>query len=479
MTCCIMGWVEKSTGLRQFTEAYLEIPRKNAKSTWAAGMGLLLAFADGEFGAEVYCGATTERQAMEVFRTALQMTRRSPEFCRYFGVEYAVKSIYREEDGSRFTPVVGNPGDGASPSCAILDEMHEHATPVLLDTMRTGMGARQQPLLIMITTAGSNLAGPCYEERNAAIKVLAGQIETPSLFALIYSIDVDDDWTDPASLRKANPNYGVSVKAEFLERELRRAILSAHLQAIFKTKHLNVWVGAASGWMNMEAWGKCGDRELKLEDFVGQPCYEGVDLAARIDLASRMKVYRKQVGGQIHYFVFGRHYVPREATTAGGRNASAYAAWITQGHLIAHQGVEIDLDAIQHEIEEELPKFKHECIAFDQYSAQQMQQALEKKTREGVVLTIPQTVQYLSEPMKEIEAAVLAGRFHHNCDPVLTWAMSNVVVKVDHNDNIFPRKEHPDNKIDPVSALINAMNRAYVAPASRQSVYSSRGIRTL
>jgi phage terminase large subunit-like protein len=479
MTCCIMGWVEKRSGFRQFTEVYLEIPRKNAKSTWAAGIGLLLAFGDGEFGAEVYCGATTERQAMEVFRTALQMTRRSPEFCRYFGVEFAVKSIYREEDGSRFTPVVGNPGDGASPSCAILDEMHEHATPALLDTMRTGMGARQQPLLVMITTAGSNLAGPCYAERNSAIKVLAGQIDMPSLFALIYTVDVDDDWTSLESLRKANPNYGVSVKAEFLERELRRAIQSAHLQAIFKTKHLNIWVGAAAGWMNMQAWAACGDTSWKLDDFIGQPCYEGVDLAARIDLASRVKVYRRTVGGQTHYYVFGRHYVPHDATMSGNRNASAYAAWVAQGYLVPHQGVEIDLDTIQKEIEDELPRFKHECIAFDQYSAQQMQQSLARKTREDVVITIPQTTQYLSEPMKEIEAAVMAGRLHHNCDPVLTWAMSNVVARVDANDNVFPRKEQPDNKIDPVSALINAMNRAAVAPPARRSVYATRGILTL
>jgi len=461
-----MGWVEKLTGLRQYTEVYDEEPRKQAKSTWAAGMALLLGFADGEFGAEVYCGATTERQAMEVFRTALQMAKRSPEFEKYFGVEHAVKSIYREEDGSRFTPVVGNPGDGASPSTAILDEMHEHATPVLLDCMRTGMGARQQPLLIVITTAGTNLAGPCYAMRQDAQKVLAKQIDNPNLFALIYTIDVDDDWKSPEALRKANPNFGVSVKPEFLERELRRAIQSAHLQGIFKTKHLNLWLGARAGWMNMEAWAKCGDPDLKLEDFIGQPCYEGVDLAARIDLASRVKLYKRIVGGQVHYYAFGRHYVPRD-TAYDGRH-SYYASWIQQGKLIAHDGPEIQLDFIEAEIDAELATCKHECIAFDQYSAQQMQQSLERKVREGVVLTIPQTVQYLSEPMKEIEAAVLSGRFHHDTDPVLTWAVSNVVVKADANDNIFPRKEQPDNKIDPVSAMLNAMNRAYVAPVVEQ-----------
>jgi phage terminase large subunit-like protein len=477
MTCCIFGWVEKATGYRQFVQIYIEVPRKNAKSTWAAAVGHYMLVEDGEYCAEVYCGATTERQAMEVFNTALRMAKRLPEYERVYGVEHAVKSIYREDDGSRFTPLVGDPGDGAMPSCAILDELHEHAKPNLLDTMRTGMGARTQPLLICITTAGTNLAGPCYAMRSDARKVLGGQLDNPTFFAVIYTIDAGDDWSTVESARKANPNFGVSVRVSYIERELRQAKQSAHMQIMYKCKNLNLWSGARAGWMNMQAWGKCEDNELNLEDFIGQPCYEGVDLAARVDLASRVKVYKRNLGGQVHYYAFGRHYVPYE-TAMDGRHAD-YAAWVTQGHLQAHEGVEIDLATIEAEIERELPVFKHECIAFDQYSAQQMQQTLAKKVKEDTIVTIPQTVQFLSEPMKEIEAAVLSGRFHHTGDPVFTWAMSNVVVKTDANDNIFPRKEHPDNKIDPISALINAMHRAYVAPANAQSVYESRGIRTL
>jgi phage terminase large subunit-like protein len=479
MTCCIFGWLEKATGLRQFSQIYAEIPRKNAKSTWAAAVGHYMLSADREYCAEVYCGATTERQAMEVFNTALRMSKRSPEYELRFGVEHAVKSIYREEDGSRFTPVVGDPGDGSMPSCAILDELHEHAKPTLLDTMRTGMGARSQPLLICITTAGSNLAGPCYAMRTDAKLVLAGALDyNPSFFAVIYTIDPDDDWSTIESARKANPNFGVSVRASFIERELRQAKQSAHMQIGYKCKNLNIWNGAAAGWMNMDAWGKCKDPDIKLEDFIGQPCFEGVDLAARIDLASRCKVYKKSVAGKIHYYAFWRNYVPRDATMANTRNARNYAVWVGQGWLQAHDGSEIQLEAIEAEVTDELPRFKHECIAFDQYSAQQMQQTLAKKTREDIIITIPQTVQYLSEPMKEIEAAVVSGRFHFNGDPVATWAMSNVVVRKDHNDNIFPRKEHPDNKIDPISALINAMNRAYVG-VSTGSIYETRGLLTL
>ncbi len=477
MTCCIFGWVSKASGLRQFTEVYAEIPRKNAKSTWAAGVGHNMLAADGEYGAEVYCGATTERQAMEVFRTALQMARRNTEYERHFGVEHAVKSIYREADGSRFVPVVGNPGDGASPSCAILDELHEHATPILLDTMRTGMGARSQPLLIAITTAGSNLAGPCYAMRKDLQKVLGGQIQNESLFGVIYTIDKEDDWTSELALRKANPNYGVSVKAEFLRREQAKAVQSSHLQNTFKTKHLNIWAGAAAGWMNMQSWNACADLTLRLSEFVGQPCYEGVDLASRIDLASRMKVYKRVIDGKVHYYLFGRHYVPQDAANDSAK--AHYAMWVQQKWLVPHPGPEIQLAFIQAEIEAELPRFNHQCIAFDQYSAQQMQQEIEKKVRPDVVITLPQTVAMLSEPMKEVEAAVLGGRLHHDGDPVLAWAVSNVVVRPDNNDNIFPRKEHPDNKIDPVSALLNAMNRAYNANAAQASIYATRGLREL
>ncbi len=477
MTCCIFGWVDKKSGARQFSQIYAEIPRKNAKSTWAAAVGHYMLVEDGEYAAEVYCGATTERQAMEVFNTALRMAKRLPEYERVYGLEHAVKSIYREEDGSRFTPVVGDPGDGSMPSCAILDELHEHAKDTLLNTMRTGMGSRLQPLLICITTAGSNLAGPCYEMRTDAKKVLEGALDyNPSFFAVIYTIDEGDDWATLEAAKKANPNYGVSVRESFILRELRQAKLSASAQIGYKCKNLNLWNGAAKGWMNVQAWKQCADASLKLEDFIGEPCFEGVDLAARIDLASRAKVYKRNVDGKVHYYAFWRHYVPQD-TAMDGKHSS-YATWITQGHMTAHPGPEIQLAFIEKELEDEIPIYKHECIAFDQYSAQQMQQSLEKKVREGVVITIPQTVVYLSEPMKEIEAAVLSGRFHHNGDPVATWAISNVVVRPDQNDNIFPRKEQPSSKIDPISALLNAMNRAYVAP-STASVYEKRGLLTL
>jgi phage terminase large subunit-like protein len=479
IVCAIFGWVEKSTGFRKYTEAYICVPRKNAKSTLAAAIGLYMLCADGEYGAEVYSGATKEKQAMEVFRPALLMAKKTPALQKWFGLECAVKSIYRDEDGSRFEPVVGNPGDGASPSCAIVDEYHEHESPILHDTMQTGMGAREQGLLLVITTAGSNIEGPCHILQTDVEKILDPQLdyENESLFGIIYTVTVPDElvgtpeaenyWKTEDALRMANPNFGVSVFAEFLLKAQRQAIQSSHKQNVFKTKHLNIWVNAATAWMNMDKWRGQGDPSLKIEDFMAEPCFEGVDLARKIDLASRAKLFKRMVGEDAHYYYFGRHYIPRDRAMDGDHQH--YEKWVMEGKLVAIDGPEIKLSFVKKEIEADIPKFNFNCVAFDPWSANQMQQELEEQLSDEVVITIEQSTKNLSDAMKEVEAAIMAGRFHHDGDPVMAWAMSNVIAKEDNNENLFPRKEkHGKNKIDPVSALLNAMHRAYSAPVAER-----------
>lgn len=466
IVCALFGWIHKQSGLRRFTEAYIKVPRKNGKSILAAAIALYMLVADGEYGAEVYSGATKEKQAWEVFRPALQMVKKTPELQEYFGIECAAKSIYRDEDGSRMEPVVGTPGDGSSPSCAVNDEYHEHETPILHDTMQTGMGAREQPLLLNITTAGSLIDGPCHLLEQDCEKVLGGLVENDNLFCVMYGIDADTDWKSPEALRMANPNFGISVFAEFLERQQRDAIQSAHKQNTFKTKHLNVWVNAATAWMNMDAWRRCADPTLRLEDFAGMPCWTGNDLAAKVDLASRCRIFREERGGVAHYFAFWKHYIPKGVAFDGEHQH--YEKWVHEERMIAHDGAEIRLQRIQEDIEHELGLFEHQCIAFDPWSALQLQQNLEVKVRGEIVLTVDQTTRNLSEAMKEVEAAVLAGRFHHDGDPVASWAMSNVIAKEDNNENIFPRKEkHGKNKIDPVSALLTGMHRAMLGEVVR------------
>ena len=475
ITCSIFGWIHKKTSLRRFLEAYICVPRKNAKSTWAAAVGLFMLCMDGEYGAEVYSGATTERQAMEVFRTAWSMARNTPELNKFFGVESAVKSLYIPDDGSRFQPLVGDPGDGMSSSCSIIDEYHEHPTSQLVDTMQTGMGAREQPLLLEITTAGSSIEGPCHTLQREVESMLAGRISNERRFGIIYTVDKEDDWKLETSLRKANPNFGVSVFESFLKEAQAGAVQSQHKQNVFKTKHLNIWVNAASGWMNMAAWDACETPGLNLDEFLHKTCHEGVDLAAKVDLASRCKLFTRVEKGQIHYYAFSRHYVPLDRAQDGEHEH--YARWVSEEKIEGVPGPEIQLSLIQKEIEEEIPKFDRRCIAFDPWSALQMQQDLAAKLPEDAIASIPQTTQFLSEAMKEVEAAVLGKRFHHNGDPVLTWAISCVIAREDHNGNVFPRKEKNGiSKIDPASALFNAMSRAMVAKPQKESVYARRGL---
>jgi phage terminase large subunit-like protein len=252
--CVLFGWLVKSTGKYRFREAYIKVPRKNGKSILGSSIGLFKFAADGEFGAEVYSGATTEKQAWEVFRPARLMVERTQALQKAFGITVNAKSLTILSNGSKFEPLIGKPGDGASPSCAIVDEYHEHPDDTLYDTMKTGMGARENPLLLVITTAGSDRSGPCYSLEKDVEKVLEGTLQNDRLFGIMYGIDQKDDWKSEAALIKANPNYGVSVFSDFLLDAQRDAINNARKQNVFKTKHLDEWVNAGIPGFNMAKW---------------------------------------------------------------------------------------------------------------------------------------------------------------------------------------------------------------------------------
>mgnify|MGYP005815222317 CR=1 FL=1 len=456
--CCLFGWIHVNTGLRKYRKAYICVPRKNAKSTLGAGIGIYGFAGDGEFGAEVYTGATTERQAWEVFRPARLMVKRTPQLLQLFGISVNAKNMAILEDGSRFEPLVGDPGDGASPSVAIIDEYHEHDTDTLADTMETGMGARSQPLLLFITTAGTNIAGPCHLLQTDIEKILEGSIVQESTFGIIYTIDADDDWTSLLALRKANPNFGISVFEDFLRDQQQAAIASARKQNIFKTKHLNIWCNANVAWLNSEAWRACADPTLALEQFLEDPCWIGVDMASTTDLASIMLVFIRDVMGKRNYYVFGRHYLPLERIQQPENQH--YQQWHHQKLLIGTEGAAIDYGRIKSDLKADitvLPALREIC--YDKTYCEQMMQELADEDQ-ATVVEIPQKTQYLSPAMKQLEAAILDGRVHHNGDPVLAWAMSNVVAHADANDNVFPRKDKAELKIDPAVATLNGFYRA-------------------
>lgn len=463
IVCSIFGWRKKKDKTRRFRDIYLEIPRKNGKSVLAAAIGLYMFAADREFGAEVYSGATTEKQAWEVFRPARLMALRTPALCQHFGIEVNASNLAKPEDGSRFEPLIGNPGDGQSPSCALVDEYHEHARPDLYDTMVTGMGAREHPMALVITTAGSNIGGPCYEKRTELQKVLQGVFKDEQMFGVIYSLDEGDDWTTLESIKKANPNFGVSVGEDYLKTQVKKAKQSPSKQNTCKTRHFNIWVGAREAWLNMEKWGACGDDTLRIEDFAGVPSMLSVDLATRIDMAAMGQLfYRFEDDGRLHYYWFPTFFLPESALEIS-KNADRYSGWASQGYLELMDGDEVDFKEIQNMvIGEGSISSAHQVdeFVYDPWQATQLAQAVTAEG--GTAVEYRNTVQNMSPAMKELEAAIVSGRFHHADHPIMNWMASNVVAKMDAKENIYPRKEQAENKIDGAVAAIMAIGRAMV-----------------
>lgn len=455
----VFGWVDDA-GNRRFKKAYTEIPRKNAKSTLSSSVGLYLLTADGEPGAEVYSAATTRDQAKIVWGDAKAMATVSPLFRRRFGVETGAHAIFVPGQNASFKPLSRDQGgnlDGLNLHGGIVDEFHGHKDRAIWDVLVTAMGARAQPLLWAITTAGFDRSGICYEERSYVIKILDRVTEDDEYFGVIYTIDADDDWADPANWRKANPNWGVSVKPEAIEREARKALQMASAQNNFLTKHLNVWVNADTAWMDMRAWEACEDRSLALEDFAGEECILGLDLASKVDIADKVRWF---VRDGIHY-VFAEHYLPERAVEMASN--SQYDGWRREGWLTVTDGEVTDYDVIEEGIREDCTRFQVRDCAFDPFQATQLSGHL-LADRVPMVEVRP-TVLNFSEPMKQLEALVLSGKLRHNGDPVLTWMVSNVVCHRDAKDNIYPRKERPENKIDGVVAMIMCLARHMVSAA--------------
>lgn len=472
----VFGWVYKHSGLRRFTEVYEEVARKNGKSAKTAGVGHYLFCADGEYGAEVYCGATTEKQAMEVFTPAKRMAKLTPTLRKRFAIELWAKKLTRI-DGSKFEPLIGDPGDGASPSAALVDEYHEHPDASLYDTMLTGMGAREQGLMWVITTAGYRIDGPCFDLHLRVVEMLEGEVDD-HLFGIIFTIDEADDWTSDIALLKANPNAGVSVRLDYLRQQQQRAIKRARYVNSFKTKHLNIWVAGKEAFFNMETWQACKDEQLRPEQFIHDKCFLAFDLARKLDMNSIARLYSREIEGKRHYYSVGPlFYVPEEQIFDNDdkRLAEKFGAWASSGEIIATEGAEIDYRAILEDAKEiNLATPVIEC-ALDPSGAIALGHSLDD---EGLnPITITQNFTNMSDPMKELEAAILTGRFHHDGHPIMTWCIGNVVGKhLPGNDDVVrPIKQKANQKIDGAVTLIMAIGRAMLQN-QYSSVYESEGI---
>lgn len=460
----IFGWVKKASGLRRFRTVFLVIPRKNGKSPLAAAIGVYMFCFDGEFGAEVYSGATNEKQAWEIFRPARLMISRTPALKHRFEIEVGANTLQIAGDGSRFEPVIGKPGDGASPSCSLHDEYHEHADRDQVNTMETGMAAREQPLQVIVTTAGDNLAGPCYADIQDHRKMLEGVRQSDHVFFIEYSIDKGDDWKSEAALIKANPNLNISVNPDFLKSQQRDAVQTPRKAGIFKTKHLNLWVSARSAYFDIEAWRRCADPAmparaaecLQIPELKGRRCKLGLDLSSKIDIAALEYLFEplgEQASAEDPYIRIGRYFLPAETVA----NVEAYTGWHAEQLLDVTEGNIIDYAEIEAAILEAGELFQVDQIGYDPFQATYLVTRLQAAG--APVIEYKQQVLNFSEPMKQLDALMRARRIRHNGCKVMEWQISNVVGRLDVKDNVYPRK--PDGqhhlKIDNPVALISCV----------------------
>ena len=484
LLCCVFGWVWTNTRRRRFRVALVLVPRKNAKSTLGAAIINYMLTADGESGAEVYSAATTRDQAKVSAEIAWEQARRSPAFRDYFGVKVGAKTSYSltvPATASKFAPLSADAHtlDGLNVSCALVDELHAHKKRDVWDVLDTATGARLQPLIFAITTAGVDIGGICYEKLSYLHRVLEQSIEDQEFFGINYTIDDGDDWKDETSWRKANPNYGVSVQPGDLARKAREATQSPSSLNNFLTKHLNVWVSAEANWMPMDEWRACANPSLSWDspELAEAPCWIGVDLAQVRDIAAIVAVFQLP---EERFAVLGKYYLP-EATVMKSPVA-AYSGWVRQGLLTATPGEATYYRLIEDEIAALVGRYRVQAVCFDRALAFQMQQNLmERFGAEPAVMSIPQTIQVMNPAMQMLESLVVRHNLVHNGDPVLTWMASNVVVQQNSTDERFPLKaggKDSNNKIDGIVALLTAGAEAFKAQPPL-SVYETRGLSTI
>lgn len=451
----VFGWVHRDTGLRRYREAYIEVPRKNGKSLLSAGIGLYMLSADGEQGAEVYSAATTRDQARIVFDDAKAMAERTPDMRTYLGVAILTHCITVAHASSKFAPLAAEAStqDGLNVHCAVIDELHAHRKRDLYDVIDTARGAREQSLLWLITTAGTDRSGICYERRTHITKILDRVIVDPTMFGIIYTIDETDDPQDPSTWAKANPNWMTSVLPDDMHAAARKASAMPSALNNFLTKRLNVWVNGESPWMDMRAWERCADPKLQLSDFAGEPCWMGLDLAQKKDFAALCLVFQRDGT----WFVFTRLYLNELAVQESGN--AHLSGWARSGYVQVTDGDITDFDVLADDMRSYCRQFDVQEIAFD--PALSMYFA-GKLIEEGLPLVeITQRALFFTPPLIQVENLVLEKKLKFDGNPVMTWMVSNLVVKVSKfNELRAPTKERPENKIDGVMAMLMALGRA-------------------
>ena len=490
----VFGW-KRADGLRRFRTAYVEVARKNGKSALLAGIALYALVADGEAGAHVYAAATTRDQARIVFGEAERMVAASPALSAR--VTRTVNNLAVLPTSSWFRPLSADASkmDGLNVHFAAVDEVHEHPGPEIIQKLNTATGARRQPLIFEITTAGHDRHSVCRQHHEFSVKALEGTLphETADAwFAFIATIDSGDDWTDPTVWGKANPSLGVTVKIDDLKRQIDEAREMPAQQNAIRRLRLNEWTEQVTRWLDMEVWAEGGlsataggadiAGELsRLEQLLaGRECYGGLDLARVNDLSAFLLLFpptRAPALGSLaeKWIVLSRFWVPEEDIgRRARRDRVPYDVWRDQGFLVATPGNATDFAFIEAEIVSLAGRFDLRELAYDRTFAGEIVQHLQD---EGIPLVqFGQGFLSMAAPTAELERLAVSRLLWHGGHPVLRWNASNVAVRHDPAGNIKPDKERSSERIDGIVALCNALGRAMLRDASAgRSVYQARG----
>lgn len=479
----VFGW-KREDGTRRFRTAYVEIAKKNGKTPLGAGVGLFMLRADKEGGAEVYAAATKRDQARILWEQADQMVKRSPrleETIQRFRGNLSV-----DETASKFEPLGADADtmDGLNVHCGLVDELHAHKSAAVYEALETATASRRQPLMLSLTTAGSDQTSFCFEQHEYAEQVLKGVIRDDSFFSYVAARDKGDAWDDPDVWIKANPNLGVSVKRDALDRAVAAAKDSPRKQNAVRRYRLNEWTRAETRFIDLDRWDAgAGDlMPIEIEALTkGRIGYAGLDLSTTTDISAFMAVFPpEEEDGP--FDILARFWIPGEDIEKRERKGRVpYQQWVDEGWLIATDGEVIDYKRLQAEVISLGEDRTFRQIAFDPNNAVVTAVELEEAGFEMVKFV--QSYSSYTYPTKEFEKLVISKRLRHGMHPVLRWMVDNVTVKTGPSGNLMPRKPDHKNshkKIDGVVALIMALDMSLrqEGQVEMPSVYEERGVLT-
>ena len=471
----------KDNGYRQYKYAYLEIPKKNGKTELAAGIGLYHLACDAP-GGQIYCCAADREQASLVYLAAKSMIEQEPELEKILKVTDSKKEIHNRQTKT-FLKVLSAEAyskHGINPTVVIFDELHCQPNRGLWDTMTFGTGsARKEPLIITITTAGDDPDQKSigWEIHAYAKDIIEGAVTDPIWYAKIYSAPDGADIFDEKTWYQANPSLGVSISIEALREEAIAAKNKPAVEKLFRWLRLNQWVQLKKiGWLPITLWDET-ENETTRETLLGKKCYAGIDLSTRTDLTAVAMLFPPQQGLDKWVFFFDAFIPESNMAERAKRDHVDYPTWSKDKYLIATPGDVVDYKAIANHIAKLEKEYKVQYYCGDPWHLEVLKQMMSDEIQRKII-EIPQTMAGMSPGMAEFERLVRGKEIIHEHNPVGRWAFGNVIIATDGNQNIKPMKNKSIERIDPIVALINAVNGA-IKLEPKRSVYESRGMRSL